>query len=141
MLPESRQTDFLYDIPLLTVEKDEVENFVEELKEFHGQFEECYSRSEPQENLFRYLVGRLSSLERKTIEPIAVHTKGVQGVRAMLRSVSEILWDEKKARSIYHERVSTELGEAEGVLMFDESGFVKKGEHSAGVGRQYCAGI
>jgi hypothetical protein len=74
-----------------------VENFVEELKEFQGKFEECYSRSEPRENLFEYLVGRLSSLERKTIEPIAISVKGPQGVRAMQRSVSETLWDENKA--------------------------------------------
>jgi SRSO17 transposase len=37
--------------------------------------------------------------------------------------------------------VGSELGEADGVLMFDESGFVKEGEYSVGVGRQYCGDI
>jgi SRSO17 transposase len=38
----------------------------------------------------------------------------------------------------YHQLVADELGEPDGVLMFDESGFVKKGKDSAGVARQYC---
>jgi len=38
----------------------------------------------------------------------------------------------------YHQLVAEELGEPDGVLMFDESGFVKKGNDSAGVARQYC---
>jgi SRSO17 transposase len=38
----------------------------------------------------------------------------------------------------YHQLVAEEVGEPDGVLMFDESGFVKKGHDSAGVARQYC---
>jgi SRSO17 transposase len=34
--------------------------------------------------------------------------------------------------------VADDLGEPEGVLMFDETGFVKKGQESVGVARQYC---
>ena len=37
----------------------------------------------------------------------------------------------------YHQLVANELGDPEGVLMFDESGFVKKGQDSVGVARQY----
>ena len=38
----------------------------------------------------------------------------------------------------YHQLVAEEMGDPEGVLMFDESGFVKKGKDSVGVARQYC---
>ena len=38
----------------------------------------------------------------------------------------------------YHQLVAEELGEPDGVLMFDETGFVKKGKDSVGVARQYC---
>jgi SRSO17 transposase len=38
----------------------------------------------------------------------------------------------------YHQLVADELGDPEGVLMFDETGFVKKGQDSVGVARQYC---
>jgi SRSO17 transposase len=48
------------------------------------------------------------------------------------------VWDEEQMRWNYHQLVAEELGEPDGVLMFDESGFVKKGNDSAGVARQYC---
>ena len=38
----------------------------------------------------------------------------------------------------YHQLVAEEMGDPEGVLMFDETGFVKKGKDSVGVARQYC---
>ena len=41
-------------------------------------------------------------------------------------------------RWTYHQLVAEEMGEPDGVLMFDETGFVKKGTDSVGVARQYC---
>ena len=38
----------------------------------------------------------------------------------------------------YHQLVADEMGDPDGVLMFDETGFVKKGKDSVGVARQYC---
>jgi SRSO17 transposase len=38
----------------------------------------------------------------------------------------------------YHQLVADEMGAPDGVLMFDETGFVKKGQDSVGVARQYC---
>ena len=38
----------------------------------------------------------------------------------------------------YHQLVADAMGEPDGVLMFDETGFVKKGQDSVGVARQYC---
>jgi SRSO17 transposase len=38
----------------------------------------------------------------------------------------------------YHQLVADELGEPDGVLMFDETGFVKKGKDSVGGARPYC---
>ena len=37
-----------------------------------------------------------------------------------------------------HQLVAAEMGEPAGVLMFDETGCVKKGQDSVGVARQYC---
>jgi SRSO17 transposase len=39
---------------------------------------------------------------------------------------------------IYQRQVAEEMGEADGVLRIDETGFVKKGKDAAGVARQYC---
>jgi SRSO17 transposase len=41
-------------------------------------------------------------------------------------------------RWTYHQLVAEEMSEPDGVLLFDETGFVKKGMDSVGVARQYC---
>jgi SRSO17 transposase len=69
-----------------------------------------------------------------------LHAREVEGghIRAMQRLLSEVVWDEDHMRWTYHPLVNDDLGEPEGVLMFEESGFPKKGQDSVGVGRQSC---
>ena len=83
------------------------------------------------------MVGQYSPLARKSIEPMALAVEGGR-IRSLQRFLSETVWDEEQMRWNYHQLVADELGEPDGVLMFDESGFVKKGKDSAGVARQYC---
>ena len=52
--------------------------------------------------------------------------------------MSDDVWDEDQMRQPYHGLVADEMGAPDGVRMFDESGFVKKGKDSVGVARQYC---
>jgi SRSO17 transposase len=52
--------------------------------------------------------------------------------------ISDVSWDEEHMLWTYHQLVVAEMGDPEGVLMFDETGFVKKGMDSVGVARQYC---
>jgi SRSO17 transposase len=56
----------------------------------------------------------------------------------MQRFISDVRWDEEQMRWNYYQLVADEMGEPDGVLMFDESGFVKKGQDSVGVARPYC---
>ncbi len=140
MLPECRINTATFSIPKFTVEKEDVEDFIDELKGFHKHFADCFSRSEPRENFFRYTVGQLSQLERKSIEPIALNIQG-GAVRSMQRFVSEVIWDENKLLHKYHAIVNEDMGNSTGVLIFDESGFAKKGNDSAGVARQYCGSL
>src|SRR5438067_13717582 len=56
----------------------------------------------------------------------------------MQRFISDGVWDEEQMVWNYHQLVADEMGDPDGVLMFDESGFVKKGQDSVGVARQYC---
>jgi SRSO17 transposase len=46
------------------------------------------------------------------------------------------LWDQEKARDICRDFVIERLGDPSGVLILDETGFVKKRSHSVGVARQ-----
>jgi SRSO17 transposase len=79
-------------------------------------------------------------LERKSIEPIALAVKD-GNVRAMQRFVSDAPWDDHKILSKYRSLVNEDLGSLDGALIFDESGFLKKGDDSIGVSRQYCGTV
>lgn len=137
MLPECRISGDHFSIPKFTVEKRDVQEFMEDLRGFHEEFRDCFSRSEPRGNFLRYMVGQLSELERKSIEPIALQVEG-GNVRALQRFITDVVWDDAKMLRKYHTLVNEDLGDSQGVLIFDETGFAKKGEDSAGVARQYC---
>jgi SRSO17 transposase len=115
----------------------DIEGFLHEWRGFHAAFAGCFARSEPREQFFGDMVGQFSALERQSIEPMALQVDG-GNVRAMPRLISDVVWDETQMRQKYHSLLQEDLGDAEGVLMFDESGFPKKGQESVGVARQYC---
>jgi SRSO17 transposase len=137
MLPASRTDGEVFAIPQLALAPADVEGFLAELRGFHDAFRDCFARREPREQFFGYMVGQFSALERKSIEPMALQVAG-GNVRAMQRLISDAVWDEGQMRRTYHSLLNDDLGEAEGVLIFDETGFPKKGRESVGVARQYC---
>jgi len=140
MLPESRTQDGGFAIPRFDLTPRDVEEFLDELQAFHAHFRSCFSRREPRGHFFNSMVGQCSELERKSIEPMALEVAG-GNVRGMQRFLSDDIWDEDKMRQTYHGLVAAEMGDPEGVLMVDESGFVKKGKESVGVARQYCGSL
>lgn len=140
MLPDSRQSDFQYSIPEFNLGQSEIDDFMNELKGFHEQFADCFLRSESREHFFRYMAGQFSELERKSIEPIAFSVEGGQ-VRAMQRFISDAPWDEDNIMIKYRNMVKDDLGHPSGAIIFDETGFVKKGKDSIGVSKQYCGTI
>src|SRR5213592_1464451 len=137
MLPAHRTEGEGFSIPQFDLTPRDVDGFLGELQAFHGQFRECFARSEPREHFFNYMVGQFSALERKSIEPMARHVDG-GNIRGMQRCMSDDVWDEDTMRETYHDLVANEMGDPDGVLIVDESGFVKKGQDSVGVARQYC---
>jgi SRSO17 transposase len=86
------------------------------------------------------MVGQFSELERKSIEPIALKVED-GNVRPMQRFISDAEWDDSSILTKYHSLVSEDMGTTDGVIIFDESGFVKKGNDSIGVSKQYCGTI
>lgn len=140
MLPECRIQDDPYQIPKFDLERHDIDDFIEEFRGFHSEFGDCFSRQEPRDNFYQYMAGQLSQLERKSIEPIALNVKNAK-VRAMQFFVSNVIWDNEKIISKYRSMVSEDMGDPDGTMIFDESGFLKKGNESAGVARQYCGTI
>ena len=95
--------------------------------------------SKPQRNLFQTFVrGLLSPLERRSIEPIALHFSGEKYVRPLQQFFSRSPFDERPLLETYQELLSTQINAPGGMLSVDDTSFVKKGRHSAGVKRQYC---
>ena len=137
MLPANRPEGDDFAMPTFEVVPSDVEGFMDELREFQSAFHDCFLRSEPREHFFDYMVGQFRALNRKSIEPIALAVQGGT-IRRMQRFVSDAVWDEQQIRGNSHHLVAEEMGAPDGVIMGDETGFVKKGKHSAGVARQYC---
>jgi SRSO17 transposase len=140
MLPRCRCLDEPYPVPKFSLVEQDVKALAPQLREFLTEFEDCFSRSEPRENLHRYLVGQFSQIERKSIEPIALRVEGGE-VRSMQRFISDVVWDESALIKKHHAVIGNDMGDPAGVLIFDESGYVKKGDDSAGVARQYCGSL
>ena len=140
MLPACRTAGDEFAIPTFDLTPRDVARFTDELQEFQGLFHDCFPRSEPRAHFFDYMVGQLSPLARKSIEPMALRVPG-GSVRGLQRFLSEVPWDEEHMRWTYHQLVAAAMGDPEGVLMFDETGFVKKGKDSVGVARQYCGSL
>ena len=137
MLPASRRDEHLYPVPKFDIDKSDVKDFINELKGFHEQFFDSFHRSESREHFFNYMAGQFSDLERKSIEPIALAVED-GNVRAMQRFISVAQWDDANILSKYRSLVNDDLGSPDGAVIFDESGFLKKGQESIGVARQYC---
>ena len=137
MLPACRTAGDEFAILPFALTPRDVAEFTDELQEFQGLLHDCFPRSEPRAHFFDSMVGQWSPLARQSIEPMALRVPG-GSVRGLQRFLSEVPWDEEHMRWPYHQLVAEEMSEPDGVLLFDETGFVKKGTDSVGVARQYC---
>jgi SRSO17 transposase len=137
MLPAGRPEGDVFTIPQLTLAPRDVEGFMDEWHGFHPAFRECFTRREPRDHFFPYMVGQFSDLDRKSIEPLALQVEGGR-VRAMPRGIRDAGWDDAQRLRTDHCLVHADRGAPEGVVIFDASGFPKKGHASVGVARQYC---
>jgi SRSO17 transposase len=140
MLPASRIDGEGFTMPTFDLVPSDVEGFMDELWEFQSAFHDCFTRSEPRAHFFDYMVGQLGPLERQSIEPMALQVAGGT-IRGLQRFISDVPWDEEQMLWNYHQLIAEALGEPDGILMCDETGFVKKGTHSVGVARQYCGSL
>jgi SRSO17 transposase len=106
------------------------------LHTFLDPFVVSLKRSEQRDNARTYVHGLLSDLEEKNAEAIAyLHDQERQ---ALQKFVGQAPWQDLPLRAELVRQVGAELGQADGVLVFDPSAFPKKGVASVGVQRQWC---
>jgi len=106
------------------------------LAELVGRIGPHFGRAEVRKRVGRYLQGLLAEVPRKNGWQMA-EALGEANAHGVQRLLEEADWDEEAVRDELRTYVIEQLGEPAGMLVVDETGFVKKGKKSAGVARQY----
>ena len=101
-----------------------------------GQFRPCFERHKTFGYLEKYILGLLSDVKRKSIEPIAL-AAGV-AVRSLQEFLAFFRWDEDRAGQQLIRLVANEHGHREAIGVLDASGHCKQGDKTPGVQRQWC---
>jgi SRSO17 transposase len=112
------------------------EQVIPRLYTFMKPFVKIFQGQVAEQHATTYVCGLLSNLERKNIESIAYR---FGHSRLPLQAfVGWEEWDDEPLRSALRSQVTMHLGQGDGVLVFDPSGFAKSGRESVGVARQWC---
>ena len=123
----------------MATERDEVlemARWAKGIEEVHGCIAERFHRSEPRRRALEYLKGLIAPVERKNGWQLAERAGDVSPDEVQ-RLLSTYRWDADLVRDDLRAYVVEHLGETDGVLVVDETGFLKKGAKSVGVQRQY----
>jgi SRSO17 transposase len=108
----------------------------QELAALKQRIEPVFGRSEVRATASLFIDGLLSGAVRKTGWQLAEQA-GLAKPYRIQSLLGRTTWDAEALRDKVREEVLATLGDPRGVLVVDETGFVKKGTHSVGVGRQY----
>lgn len=108
---------------------------VKRLEQFSQPFIASFGRCEPKENAQLYISGLLSDLERKNVESIAYRYD--RNREALQKFIGTAPWDHQPLQQELVRQVGVEIGEDDGVIVFDPSGHKKCGHDSVGVQRQW----
>src|SRR4051795_11404989 len=113
----------------------EVRDWAAGLEEVHARIAGAFARAEPRARALAYLRGLLGQSERKNGWTLAEAAGEISpdGMQRLLRTAD---WNADAVRDELRDYVVERLG-PDGLLIVDETGFIKKGTRSAGVARQY----
>lgn len=100
------------------------------------QFRPCFERQKTFGYLEKYILGLLSDVKRKSIEPIAL-AAGVP-VRTLQEFLAFFCWEEERASQQLMRLVASEHSRREAIGVLDASGHGKQGDKTPGVQRQWC---
>lgn len=115
---------------------EQAQQWADELGEIAELIGDRFSRAEARERALTYLRGLLSPIERKNGWQLAEEA-GDDTPYATQHLLGRAVWSADEVRDDLRDYVVRHLGDEGGVLVIDETGFLKKGTKSAGVQRQY----
>src|ERR687897_1980902 len=123
-----------------TVDRKMVRSWTEELEAVGERLSYHFARSEVRQRAQDYLHGLLSGAERKNSWQLAEVAGNATpyGIQHLLGRAN---WDADAVRDDLREYVIEHLADSESCLIVDETGFIKKGEKSVGVKRQYTGTV
>jgi SRSO17 transposase len=119
-----------------TVDPAVLRDMLPRLERFVQPFAALLTTPEQQTHVHEYVSGLISNLERKNVEEIAYYHD--QDRQALHKFIGQVPWDHRPLLTELARQVGAEIGEADGVIVFDPSAFPKKGNASVGVQRQWC---
>ena len=114
----------------------QVHDWAAELELLGERLAPRFGRVEVRRRASGFLQGLLSGTERKNGWQLAEQV-GDSTPDGMQRLLNHARWDADAVRDDLRDYVVEHLGDPGGVLVIDETGFLKKGTKSAGVQRQY----
>jgi len=120
--------------------EQELEYWRSDFEAYHARFADLFSRREPREQFVKYIRGLLGPVRRKNGWQLA-ETMGEAIPDATQRLLYRSTWDADAVRDRLQEFIDEEFGETDAIVVIDETGFVKQGENSVGVQRQYCGTV
>ncbi len=114
----------------------QIHDWAAELEALCERLAPRFGRVEVRRRASGFLHGLLSGTERKNGWQLAEQA-GDTTPDGMQRLLNHARWDADQVRDDLRDYVVEQLGDPGGVLVVDETGFLKKGTKSAGVKRQY----
>jgi SRSO17 transposase len=117
------------------VRPEDWQEVMTQLDAFAKPFAQTLVETAQRRHLVEYVSGLLSTLERKTSEGIA-YLHG-QDRKQLQQFIGESPWEHTPLINELTRQIGAQIGEPDGVIVFDPSAFAKKGTKSVGVARQW----
>ena len=120
----------------MSIAIEDLEETRRNLTRYLGEFRNCVKAACNRKHLRTYVAGQVSDLPRKSVEPIA------RAADVPPRTLQEFLglhqWDHAAVRRRVQRLVMRDHADPNAMAVIDETSFIKKGNKTAGVQRQYC---
>jgi len=118
------------------MDADQIRSLQPAMAAFASTFRDCFKREPTFEHFQRYLLGLLTELDRKSIEPIAL-AAGV-AVRTLQEFLQFFKWDHARVNATLQRRVMDRHASDGAIGVLDPSAHAKRGDKTPGVQRQWC---